>query len=104
MVTKAYIDYLKSKRWANKREAVFAHYGRRCYACRTKSGPFHVHHLSYSKLFNEPVSDLIPLCVPCHREVTRIYKRNRRRGLRRVTMEFVNRKRSDDKRRRDKKT
>jgi hypothetical protein len=39
----------------------------------------------------------MPLCIPCHREVTRIYKRNRRAGLRRVTMEFVKKKRGDKK-------
>lgn len=40
------------------------------------------------------MNDLMPLCVPCHKEVTRIYKKNRRRGLARVTMEFVKTKRA----------
>lgn len=93
-ITQAYKDYIASERWARKRTQVFAHYGKRCWACRTMRGPIHVHHLSYANLGREPMNDLIPLCMQCHREVTRIYKRNRRRGLRRVTMEFVRAKRA----------
>lgn len=94
MVTKFYKDYIKSERWQRKRAAVFSHYGKRCYACRTTKGPMHVHHMTYARLGNEAIGDLIPLCVNCHREVTKRYRRSRRRGLRRVTMEFVKSKRS----------
>lgn len=94
MVTRFYKSYLKSERWTRKRQQVFAHYGKRCYACRKAAKVLHVHHLSYVHLGNEPLTDLIPLCVPCHKEVTRRYRRNRRRGLRRVTMEFVKEKRN----------
>ena len=94
MVTKAYVDYLRSPRWKKKREEVFAHYGKRCFACRRRAKVLHVHHMTYARLGREAMGDLIPLCVPCHKEVTQIYKRNRRRGLRRVTMEFVSRKRA----------
>jgi len=88
-----YRAYLKSPQWQKKRQQCFAHYGKRCYACRTYRGPFHVHHMDYARFGRELITDIIPLCVPCHREVTAIYKRNRRRGLRQVTMEFVNKKR-----------
>src|SRR5690606_30076519 len=94
MVSVGYRNYIKSPRWQKKRQQVFAHYGKRCYACRTIKGPIHVHHLTYERLGRELVSDLIPLCAPCHRQVTYIYRRSRRRGLRRVTMEFVKYKRS----------
>lgn len=93
-VTNAYKAYISSAAWQRKRTQVFAHYGKRCYACRTMKGPFHVHHMSYANLGREPLSDLIPLCMSCHREITRIYKRNRRRGLRRVTIEYVRAKRA----------
>jgi 5-methylcytosine-specific restriction endonuclease McrA len=89
MVTRAYINYIKSERWQKKRQEVFAYYGKRCYACHKTPKVLHVHHLNYARLGRETMADLIPLCVPCHKEVTRIYKRNRRRGLARVTMEFV---------------
>lgn len=94
MPTNMYKAYIASDKWQRKRQQVFAHYGKRCYACRTRKGPFHVHHMDYSRLGRESMSDLIPLCIPCHREVTRVYKRNRRRGLRRVTMEYVRFKRA----------
>ena len=94
MVTQAYKDYLKSERWKAKRQQVFAHYGKRCYACRKQAKVLHVHHLTYDRLFREAMGDLIPLCVPCHRALTKVYKSNRRRGLRRVTMEFVKKKRA----------
>lgn len=95
MVTRFYREYLKSDRWKAKRQEVFAYYGKRCYACRKQAKVLHVHHMDYSRLGNEPVTDLIPLCVPCHKSLTKIYKRNRRRGLRRVTMEFVKAKRKN---------
>lgn len=97
MVTRFYREYLKSKRWKDKRQQVFAHYGKRCYACRKTAKVLHCHHLSYAHLGNEPIKDLIPLCVPCHKALTKIYKRNRRRGLRRVSMEFVKVKRAQTK-------
>lgn len=89
MVTKVYLNYIKSERWQQKRREVFAHYGKKCYACGTTKGAIHVHHLTYARLGHERVSDLIPLCVKCHKEVTRIYRKNRYRGLHRVTMEYV---------------
>jgi len=84
-----YRAYLKSKKWEQKRLQVFKHYGKRCYACLTYKGPIQVHHLSYDKVGHEPITDLMPLCKDCHKEVTRIYRSNGRRGLRRVTMEYV---------------
>lgn len=94
MVTQAYRDYIKSERWQRKRQQVFAYYGKKCFACRKAAKVLHVHHMTYARLGHEAVTDLIPLCVPCHKEVTRVYKKNRRRGLRRVTMEFVKVKRA----------
>lgn len=89
MVSRNYIEYMRSPRWQKKRQTVFNYYGKRCYACRTTKGHIHVHHLDYSRLGNERLQDLMPLCADCHKTVTTIYRRNRRRGLRRVTMEYV---------------
>jgi predicted HNH restriction endonuclease len=90
VMTTAYQQYLKSVHWQKKRQECFAYHGKRCKACKTASGPIQVHHLDYSRIGKESAAfDLIPLCVPCHREVTYLYRRNRRRGLRRVTMEFL---------------
>jgi 5-methylcytosine-specific restriction endonuclease McrA len=99
MVTKAYRDYLRSDKWKAKRQAVFKHYGKRCYACGKQPKVLHVHHLTYDRLFRERLGDLIPLCVPCHKELTAVYKKKRSRGLRIVTMEFVKKKRANGNRR-----
>lgn len=98
MVTQFYRDYLKSEKWKRKREAVFKHYGKRCYACKTAPRILHVHHLTYERLGRERMADLIPLCVPCHREVTRLYRGpgGRQKGNLRVTMEFVKSKRGGE--------
>lgn len=81
MFTEEYKRYIKSERWKRKRQQVFAHYGRRCYACRKRARILHVHHRSYRNLTREPMSDLIPLCQPCHDKITKYHRRNRRRGI-----------------------
>lgn len=68
-----YKMYLKSPQWKQKREQVFAHYGKRCYACKTYRGPIQVHHLSYAHFGNERIDELRPLCIKCHREVTALH-------------------------------
>lgn len=89
-LSQEYIDYIKSPEWQKKRQACFAYHGKRCKACGSVRPPIHVHHMDYTRLGKESVRfDLIPLCMPCHRSVTKIYRSNRRRGLRRVTMEYV---------------
>lgn len=85
---------MKSDKWKRKRQAYFAKYGKRCQACGTGAGPIHVHHMDYTRLGKEYLTDLCGLCVSCHREVTAIYRKNRRRGLRRVTLEYVYSKRN----------
>lgn len=73
MVTNAYKNYLRSPAWQAKRQAVFNHYGKRCFACKTYRGPIQVHHLTYVRLGHEHITDLRPLCQKCHREVTRLH-------------------------------
>lgn len=75
MVTESYRRYLKSERWARKRQEVFAYYGKRCYACRKASGTIQVHHLTYTHFGNERIFELRPLCVDCHRKVGRLHWR-----------------------------
>ena len=102
MITQGYKDYIKSPRWAKKRQECFAYHGKRCKACGTARGPIHIHHMDYSRLGREnPATDLIPLCMDCHMSVTKIYRSNRRRGLRRVTIEYVQTKRKMRKQKRD---
>jgi 5-methylcytosine-specific restriction endonuclease McrA len=77
---------MRSPAWKRKREQAFNHYGKKCYACGTRRGPLHIHHITYVRLFREQMRDLRPLCMPCHREVTRLHWKM---GKRKVTGEVV---------------
>lgn len=66
---KKYRDYLKSPEWAKKRKAAFDR-DNQCKLCGdrgAKTGnPLVVHHMTYERIFNEEMSDLITLCNKCH--------------------------------------
>lgn len=65
---------MKSPAWKRKREQTFNHYGKKCYACGSRRGPLHIHHLTYARFGGrEIMADLRPLCQPCHRAVTRLH-------------------------------
>lgn len=89
----AYKRYLKSPRWEAKRKMYFAKYGRVCQACKKRGGPLNLHHKSYDNLFNEPLADLVALCLDCHREVEALHRKSGRRNLRATTMKFIRDKR-----------
>lgn len=60
-----YKQYLASREWALKREAVRRRSGNKCERCKT--GPQDaVHHLTYANVGNEPLEDLQAVCDPCH--------------------------------------
>jgi hypothetical protein len=60
-----YQEYIKSDRWRRKREKVIKRAGGVCEECR-KGRIRHVHHLTYKRLGNEWLSDLLGLCFGCH--------------------------------------
>lgn len=62
----AYHRYLRSDKWANKRRAVLQRFNYTCAKCGKRHVLFNVHHLTYARIFNEPLTDLILLCEPCH--------------------------------------
>jgi len=61
-----YKEYLKSKQWLIKRKSAIKYYKGRCCRCGSKYR-LEVHHLNYSRLGNEKMSDLLLLCADCHR-------------------------------------
>lgn len=64
-MTQKYEDYINSSAWGRKRDAALNHHGHYCTACgRDKS--LQVHHLTYKRLGDEGMDDLMPLCEPCH--------------------------------------
>jgi hypothetical protein len=59
-----YQEYLASREWAEKREAVRERSGDRCERC---GGPQQaVHHLTYERIGHELLEDLQAVCDPCH--------------------------------------
>lgn len=61
----SYHEYLQSHQWQRKRNAAFAHYGKKCCRCQATTR-LQVHHRHYNTLFNEAVTDLEVLCDDCH--------------------------------------
>jgi hypothetical protein len=63
-----YSEYLDSDEWRRKRELVLARDLHRCQA-RLDGCSIHatqVHHLTYRHAFNEPLFDLVAVCLSCH--------------------------------------
>ncbi|NBD34380.1 MAG: hypothetical protein GVY30_00090 [Chloroflexi bacterium] len=62
--TDAYRRYLRSPRWHVKRLRVLIRDGGRCQMCGRYGRD--VHHLTYKRIFREPLFDLVTLCRECH--------------------------------------
>ena len=60
-----YKRYLASREWAVRREAVRARCGGWCERCHLLPLAA-THHLTYEHIGNEPLEDLLGVCVPCH--------------------------------------
>ena len=60
-----YRKYINSEAWQQKRRVKFANDGRFCQKCETEN-ELDVHHLTYERLGNENLDDLIILCRRCH--------------------------------------
>lgn len=65
-----YQKYMQSSAWRKKREKVLKRDGHVCQVrgCKVNSG-LHVHHLTYKRLGNERLSDLITLCSKHHKQL-----------------------------------
>ena len=61
-----YHEYLASRSWAIKRDAVKKRAGGKCERCKKREIDS-VHHLSYEHVFDEPLTDLQGLCISCHK-------------------------------------
>jgi len=80
-MTKKYFEYLKSIAWRNKRIQAFRFHGRKCSICGAKR-LLQVHHKTYDHIFNEPMEDLVVLCIPCHKKehgIKKVQKKKRKR-------------------------
>jgi hypothetical protein len=61
-----YAAYLMSDAWKEKRTKVRRRARGWCERCKWRKR-VDVHHLTYERVPNEPLSDLIGVCRPCHR-------------------------------------
>lgn len=73
----AYEAYIKSEKWANKRDARKQLDGFRCTRCGCSEGRLEVHHKTYDRFMNELMEDLETLCIPCHDVETNRMRRER---------------------------
>jgi len=64
-----YQEYLASREWAVKREAVRQRSKGKCERCKTND-MHSVHHKTYDRVGNERLTDLQAICDPCHEFVS----------------------------------
>lgn len=83
--SKEYDNYMKSDAWAAKREERLQLDDNKCVMCGRPNGLqkdgktpiLQVHHICYSHLGNEPMSEIVSLCAGCHKKIHRYYRRFR---------------------------
>ena len=63
-----YHEYMKSPEWKAKREERLKHDKYQCQLCHTAINLV-VHHLTYDRLGDEDLNDLVTLCKKCHEKV-----------------------------------
>lgn len=59
-----YALYLQSEEWDIKRKMVLGRDNCCCVICGAPAE--HIHHLTYDRIFNEPLYDLVSVCASCH--------------------------------------
>lgn len=61
--------YLKSSQWQTLRKKVLKRDAYTCQSCQTSGIPLEVHHITYIRLGNENISDLVSVCRYCHQAI-----------------------------------
>ena len=64
-MNEAYVEYLKSERWANVRAAALRRAKGRCQACNSPDF-LDAHHRTYERMGREDIADITVLCRECH--------------------------------------
>lgn len=67
-MTEKYLIYLQSEEWRARRMKRLALSGNCCEVCSAFTS-LRVHHLTYARIYNEPMEDLMALCERCHTSV-----------------------------------
>lgn len=63
-----YARYLLSPMWRVKRDRVMKRAGGICEGCGVARAT-EVHHLTYDRIYEEPLFDLVAICTPCHERI-----------------------------------
>ena len=79
-----YLDYLKSQEWKLKRDEVLVFWKGLCALCYSDKD-VQVHHRTYERLGHELLTDLLPLCDPCHERHTAYMRQARMQTIQEVT-------------------
>lgn len=67
-ITQEYQTYLNSPKWKAKRLLVLRRAKHKCERCKKRQAT-QIHHKTYKRIFNEPLSDLLAVCERCHKEI-----------------------------------
>lgn len=79
VISAKYQTYLYSKKWKVKRRKVLSRAKYKCERCKKRQAT-QVHHLTYKRIFNEKLSDLMAVCAKCHMEIHGIKEKPAKRG------------------------
>lgn len=66
MKRERYLEYLNSKEWKNKKSKVINRAKAFCEGCGETNKPLEVHHLTYDRIGDELLTDLVAFCPDCH--------------------------------------
>jgi len=80
-----YGNYIASSEWHKKRAKALKRDGGECRICGSKSR-LNVHHKTYLRCGDEDVNDLTTLCDECHKGITSMLRRRRKKYGKNTTM------------------
>ena len=66
---KNYRDYLRTKHWKNIKKMYNKMYKYECSCCGSNKTGLHLHHITYDRVGNEEIDDLVYLCKECHNKI-----------------------------------
>ena len=92
----SYSDYLETDHWQSMRIRVRNKYNSTCHCCALQATPdtyhcFSVHHITYARLGNEKLPDLVYVCQECHELIHRLQDQLRGQGKCRKAVEDATR-------------
>lgn len=71
MKREEYLAYIQSPEWFEKRKCRLELDNWTCFVCELRPDDccLNAHHLTYEHIGNEPLDDLITLCIKCHEAI-----------------------------------